>query len=388
MASRTKRKAAPGEEQVTMLSQSLEEYKQQVKPYSFFKKVAFLEFLSKDPKRVYSLFLSGVVHGPRLDCYSVPATFRPFETVRDKNCKITEIKDATSTIDGKELASIVMIANIKENGYAYGYFHMSKPSWMLGLKNVMTDEFKYAVPKTDYEVEATRIYTYAAQTACYATADEILRVLSHDYVKVEDFKSIAMAVSAVVKEGIDVDKFDFSSPKSLATQLNSTNAAVVTQKLAQTLYASHLKELDLDGKIEAFQNNPSPRLASMIDLRMPTKLLLFNSASKAPVQPVALGQLSGEDEIVLSNVAISQEFYQRVTVAKDLPVVKMVKNLAVKNKNQTLVPLRTVDTMKATDFLKIASAIEVSINTSGESGKTDASVKEVEAKDLESFFDS
>jgi len=355
----------------------------------FMEKSKFLEWLASDNSHVHALFLAGTVHGPKLQAFAVPYEFMHFTTTRDKTLKVTSITDGISTIDGGELASLTLLENIRARGYDVGFFQLKSPSWMLGLKQVMTDKYDFVVDKKEEKtIEATRIYTFDAQTANFAPPDTILKILSYDYVKVEDFKTIAVAISNAAKEGNDIDELDLSDATKLSSQLQASDAAVATQALSQTLYASYLKELTLDEKIQAFISNPSLRVATLIDLKQPTKLKLVHTSNKSDVQTVALGKLKPEDDIILSNVAISQDFYQEVAVASEVMVVKYVKGLGVKNAKQKVAPLKEPDLMKAKDFLAICEAIEKDNKAKGTTALATASAVKVDAESLASFFQS
>jgi len=355
------------EKEFVSLQGALEHCRQEGHSNSSFDKASLLKWLGKSASHIFSVLTSHVVHGPKVQAFTVPWEFRDFTIHRSGEGYVDAILNVNEVaVDGSNLAMIQLLENGRQRGFDHSYFQVAEPSWMIGFKSVMTETVPLSDKDEDEEKEATRVYTYEAQTTCYTSANDLLKILSLDYVQVEDFKAIAMAVSSAAKSGNQIDVQELATPDKLALQLSSALTTSAMSSLVQTLYASHLKTANLQDKINAFIAHPSPRLASMIDLKAPTRLALVHTSNKSPVTSVPIGSLSPEDDIILSNVAISQEFYQQVIVARDVQVVRNAGKLLVKNRDK-LRPLKVVDTMKVKDYLRILQAIEKANKASGQS---------------------
>jgi len=374
---------------VSALDGVLSDFKIEYSSNLFFKRDAYLDWLEQDTEtNICSLFTSGTSHGIKTNSFSVPREFANFTIKRDKNHKVSEITDGTSTLQGFEVASIAVTEQVNQLGFEHAYLSMAEPKWILGHKDVMLEKFEYAKSSEEVKSEAIRIFSYGVNTACYATPFDILMLLKNEGVKVEDYKAIAIAASTVAKEGIKLDELDLSTPELLSSQLKKSDAAAAVQSLSQVLFASHLKDMSFEKQVLAFQANPSARLAGLLEFKMPTRLSLVHTSNKAEVVSIEIEKLHDDDEIILSNVNITGDFYSTVSHASQVQVITMVKGLSIKNKSQKCQPLKTADTMKKRDYLSILTAIEEDNKATGARPTSSDNVVQLGASEMTSFFQS
>lgn len=322
-----------------------------------------------------------------------PEEFSDFEIERDgKNRNnICAIKDKVTTVAGDLLDAVFLKEYMRRKDFTAMYTESTANSWCgYAFPRVSVTSAKTIFKKgTDAEKELD-YYTVCGADAIvgfYVPEQVLETIIGMDYVRVEDYRKIYEQLNKIYKNGYSIDPTNFDTPEKVCTMVARSDSHDSLGLFVKALYGSHLKSATWEERLVAFETNPSVELAQILNLKSPMNLSLAHVSTKSQYQQTQIGNLSDNDQVLLSNNNVNQEFFQSVVKAETVMVYKAVPGVGIqKKKNQRVTALKAQNSVSKKDLLRILEAIEAANTKKPTNTQTStAAVAVAPSSDLQGF---
>jgi hypothetical protein len=326
--------------------------------------------------------------------YLVPEEFDAFAITRDpkNNQRVLSLTDGATVIAGEELDAMLLKEFARKEDLKVLY-KVPNPigTQAYAFPRVVAEEKEIEIAKKkDEKVKLTMwsIFSKDFNINSYVPIETLRETIKLPFLHVEDYKLVYDALNKIYKTGETVDISTFGTPDQLLTLIGEKERTDAIGALTTTLYGSHLKTAKWEDRLKAFETYPSVRMAQVLQLKAPMTMPLKFISNRAAYDKVDLEKLEPDDDVIMSNHLVSQEFYQSITIAKASKVYKLVNNVGVPSKQKKVQPLKVQDCYKAKDVLRILSAIERSNTEKGApkpAEHADTSLKSSENLDVQLY---
>lgn len=305
-----------------------------------------------------------------LGLFVTPPYLRHLTTVRDKGTsKIICIHDGKSKLEGPKLARVLCLANLKSQGYDCVIFDKEKAdrTSCLALKSTWQIEEDSASKKKEHHDKIFKLFNDRGFTRVYATEEQLVQVLSHKYIPLNQVKSISGKLNTLVERG--ECKLELTKLVDLKTllELHTEGQKKSESDFIDALIASAASTASWKKKVQAFKKKPSPSLARKLELKKPYQGKLYEQSTGREANMVPAGDLRPEDHVLLSTVSVDTKFYGSVSGDLDQWMVyEASQTLGVLKDKRGWVKLEGQGKMRADTFASMMRAIKKSNGTSEE----------------------
>jgi len=251
--------------------------------------------------------------------YAVPPGFRDFTIERNGKNEIIGISDSKKDgISGYQLKRVLAYAALMYKGYTAVIMKATDDGGVEALAvpglYQIADNPK-AVNEKEHIKKAYTMHTAKASFTVYASVELIMGILNLTFVTLSEVGNLLKSLNSLAgKEdltGLDVEKF--VDIDSIQQELSSQEAKQSRKSFFQALLAAKVQDMDMSGRLEVFEKNPSFTLANQLGFRLPHSGPLYTKLGNKPADKVTLESLGDQDvSLLLSTHSMSQKDYKEI----------------------------------------------------------------------------